>query len=261
MTDHNLSRTRAHTLSAPGLLAPIKSASLRTMVVDSVREAIFSGKLPPGTPLRAFLLARDLGVSQATVREALLQLEHKGLVTTEPGVGIIVTKLSGKELRERVSLRILLESVAASEAVANMGPADFAELDRRLAEICRCAELRLVFEAAQADLEFHRYIWQKSGNGSLYKMLDQFVAPFFAFASILRANHVDESQAPLALASKHQPIIDALRDGGPEAIRTAFSTALEGSYDSFFDSGEKHQSAVASGWLSEGLKANGERQS
>src|SRR3954470_5137636 len=106
------------------LLSPVKSASLRTRVVDSIREAILSGKLPPGTPLRAFLLARDLGVSQATVREALLQLEHKGLVTSEPGLGILVTKLSGKELRERVSLRILLESVAAYEAAGKMGPHD-----------------------------------------------------------------------------------------------------------------------------------------
>jgi len=236
--------------SASGLLAPVKSASLRTLVVDSIREAIFSGKLAPGTPLRAFLLARDLGVSQATVREALLQLEHKGLVTTEPGLGIVVTKLSGKELRERVSLRILLESVAAYEAAGKMGPHDFTELDRRLREICKSAEQRLVFESAQADLEFHRYIWQKSGNESLYKMLDQFVAPFFAFASILRRNHPDNSQAPAALASKHQPIIEALRDGTPDAIRSAFRTALEGSYDPFFDSGEKNEGAVASGWLS-----------
>src|SRR3954471_16653208 len=60
------------------VLTPVKSGSLRSLVVDSIREAILAGKLPPGTPLRAFLLARDLGVSQATVREALLQLEHKG---------------------------------------------------------------------------------------------------------------------------------------------------------------------------------------
>jgi hypothetical protein len=83
------------------VLSPVKSASLRTLVSDSIREAILSGKLPPGTPLRAFLLARDLGVSQATVREALLQLEHKGLLTNEPGVGIVVTKLTGRQLRER----------------------------------------------------------------------------------------------------------------------------------------------------------------
>ena len=232
------------------VLSPVKSASLRTLVVDSIREAILSGRLPPGTPLRAFLLARDLGVSQATVREALLQLEHKGLVTNEPSIGIVVTKLTGKQLRERVSLRILLESVAAIEAVRNFSAQDFAELNRRLRDITKAAGRRQVFETAQADLEFHRYIWQKSGNETLYQMLDQFVAPFFAFASILRKNRPDDSQTAEALASKHQPLIDALRKGSPDAIRDAFRKALEGSYDPFFDSGGENWDAVASGLLS-----------
>ena len=225
------------------LLSPVKSASLRTLVVDSIREAILSGKLPPGTTLRAFLLARDLGVSQATVREALLQLEHKGLLTNEPGIGIVVTKLTGKQLRERVALRILLESVAAIDAARHLLPQDFTELTRRLREICKAAGRGQVFETAQADLEFHRYIWQKSGNETLYQMLDQFVAPFFAFASILRKNRPDDSQTAAALASKHQPLIDALRNGSPNAIREAFRTALEGSYDPFFDSGGQNGDA------------------
>ena len=189
--------------------------------------------------MRAFLLARDLGVSQATVREALLQLEHKGLLTNVPGTGIVVTKLTGRQLRERVALRILLESVAAIEAAKKLSAQDFTELNKRLKDICKAAGRQQVFETAQADLEFHRYIWQKSGNETLYQMLDQFVAPFFAFASILRKNHPDDSQTAAALASKHQPLIDALRTGKPDAIREAFRKALEGSYDPFFDSGSK----------------------
>jgi hypothetical protein len=54
-------------------------------------------------------------------------------------------------------------------------------------------------------------------------MLDQFVAPFFAFASILRKNRPDDSQTSAALASKHQPLIDALRDGKPDVIREGVS--------------------------------------
>jgi DNA-binding GntR family transcriptional regulator len=234
------------------LLSPVKSASLRTLVVDSIREAILSGKLPPGTPLRAFLLARDLGVSQATVREALLQLEHKGLVTSDPGVGIVVTKLTGKQLKERVSLRILLESEAAIEAAPKLTPEDFAGLDQRLGEICKAAERHMLFETAQADLEFHRYIWRKSANETLYSLLDHFVAPFFAFASILRKNRADDSQTPAALAAKHQPLIDALRNGGRGAIRAAFRSVLEGAYDPFFESGERNWGAVASGLLKRG---------
>jgi DNA-binding GntR family transcriptional regulator len=239
--------------SPAGLLSPVKSASLRTLVVDSIREAILSGKLPPGAPLRAFLLARDLGVSQATVREALLQLEQKGLVTNEPGVGIVVTKLSGRDLRERVFLRILLESVAAIEAAPKMTAEDFGELDKRLRDICEAAAQNAFFEAAQADLEFHRYIWQKSGNRTLYRMLDQLAAPFFAFASMLRRSQTDDSQTAEALTQKHQPLIDAIRDGRPEIIREAFRAALEGSYDRFFEPGDRYLDTTALAWLGAGF--------
>ena len=62
----------------------------------------------PGDPLRELHLARELGVSQATVREGLVQLERLGLVVRTPNIGTHVTKLSRQEIEERVELRKLL---------------------------------------------------------------------------------------------------------------------------------------------------------
>ena len=81
--------------------------------VDQLREAIFKGQLALGSSLGEQTLARELGVSQATVREALQRLEHAGLVTRKPNVGTTVTRLSPKDVHERVALRGLLEGVAA----------------------------------------------------------------------------------------------------------------------------------------------------
>jgi DNA-binding GntR family transcriptional regulator len=227
------------------LLPQVKSASLRTEVIDSIREAILSGKLPPGTPLRGFLLARDLGVSQGTVREALLQLEHRGLVTNLPGNGTAVTRLSGKELRERVSLRALLEGEAGVEAAPRMTAEDFAELDKRLQETCRTVAANLHFESAEADLEFHRYIWQCSGNETVYRVLDQLSAPLLAFIVVLRRLGLHEfSDSASAVAwqqTSHQPLINALKDGRPEVIRKAFASAIAGGYERYYDWATKNQ--------------------
>ena len=65
-------------------LTPIRAGSLRQQVQERVFEAILAGHFLPGDPLRELDLARDLRVSQATVREALLRLESTGLVVRVP---------------------------------------------------------------------------------------------------------------------------------------------------------------------------------
>ncbi|MPY87454.1 MAG: GntR family transcriptional regulator [Luteitalea sp.] len=65
------------TSAAP--LQPVKAGSLSRQVFEALRTAIFAGRFSPGDSLRELYLARDLNVSQATVREALAQLEQDGL--------------------------------------------------------------------------------------------------------------------------------------------------------------------------------------
>ena len=83
-----------------------------------------NGSRLPGTPLRELMLAKELGVSQATIREALQRLEHSGLVTRRPNLGTTVTRLSPKDVRERVSVRVVLECLAAEAAAERMSDAD-----------------------------------------------------------------------------------------------------------------------------------------
>jgi len=148
------------------------SSSRVETVVTQLRQGVFEGRYPPGTALRELTLARDLSVSQATVREALQRLQYTGLVTRTPNVGSTVTRLSVKEVRERVELRAVLEVKAALEARTRMGEVEFAELERRLAALDRAVASDSYFEAAQADLQFHRYIWQCSGNETICRHLE-----------------------------------------------------------------------------------------
>src|SRR5215831_18770049 len=94
-------------------------------VMLQLRQRVFEGRYPPGTALRELTLARDLSVSQATIREALQRLQYTGLVTRTANVGSTVTRLSVKEVRERVELRTLLEVKAALEASTRMASAEY----------------------------------------------------------------------------------------------------------------------------------------
>jgi DNA-binding GntR family transcriptional regulator len=83
-----------------------------------------------------------LGVSQVTVREALVELEHFGLVVRTPNIGSHVTRHSSREIRERVAIRVLLEGEAAVEASQRMSKEDLAELEKRLEAISERREAR-----------------------------------------------------------------------------------------------------------------------
>src|SRR2546422_2356219 len=63
------------------MLAPVKRSSLRTHLTSQLFDAILRGELRPGERIVEGKLARELGVAQSTLREALQQLEYQGLVT------------------------------------------------------------------------------------------------------------------------------------------------------------------------------------
>jgi DNA-binding GntR family transcriptional regulator len=219
------------------------SASRVASAVTSIREGIFQGRFGPGSPLREMSLAREMNVSQATVREALQRLEHAGLVTRKPNIGTTVTRLSPKDVRERVALRAILEVMAAEAAALRMSDSDFAELERRLGVLGQAIAADNYYEAAQADLEFHRYIWECSGNDMLHRLLELVGVPLFAFISILRSQGL---QRLTAVVEAHSPLVEALRTRDGERIRAAFQIGATSSYEAFLGdgSGEPHVAEI-----------------
>src|SRR5437868_10445798 len=79
------------------------------MVADVLRDAIRSGDLKGGQPLRQDELAAQFGLSRIPVREALRRLEGEGLVTVNPHRGAVVSILSNEELHEICEIRVALE--------------------------------------------------------------------------------------------------------------------------------------------------------
>ncbi len=209
---------------------PLRSGSLRSQVLVLLREAILSGRLRPGDPIREAHLARALRVSQATVREALLQLEHAGLVVRTPNRSTVVTLLTPQDVQERVQLRVLLEGTAGTLAARRMSEQDFAALETRLAAIHKALETDVYLDYVSADLDFHRLIWELAGNKTLCRVLELVTVPLFAYLTIRRSRSLKN------LAGKvrsHDPILQAMRSRDPEAIREAFRRHLEESYQQF----------------------------
>jgi DNA-binding GntR family transcriptional regulator len=199
-------------------LQPLKSGLLSAQVAARLKDAIFAGQVKPGDPLRELHLARELNVSQATVREALVQLERLGLVVRTPNIGTEVTRLSDQDIRERMELRALLEERAMLEAAPRLRPPDLALLEARLDALGKAIGRNDYFEQAQADLGLHRAIWERAGNRTLYNTLDALAVPLFAFVSILRGA---SRQTLKDVVSSHEGLVEALRRGDASRIRDA----------------------------------------
>lgn len=115
--------------------AAAKNLTAQDLVLTSMREAILTSALPPGTRLRQEKLADLFGTSRIPVREALRALEYEGLVASLPYRGFTVTELDADDIEEVYDLRILLESHAVRLAVPLMTDEDLQILEDMYAEM------------------------------------------------------------------------------------------------------------------------------
>jgi len=200
------------------LFTPVTRGLVRDKAYVQIREAIFAGKFWPGTRLRELTLARAFGVSQATIREALALLEKDNLVTRTPGRGTQVIDLSARAISERITVRVALEQIACVSAAEKMTPADFEEAAGRAQEIRRAGRLNDFYALFQADLNFHRYIWQKSGNEALSQVLEPLVAPLFALGVIYARAEMKRAQDASSHGS-HEVILASMKQRNRRQIR------------------------------------------
>lgn len=179
---------------------------LSDQVKDRLLQAILDGRYPPGARIVETHVARELGTSQAPVREALRDLEALGLVETAAFRGARVRHPSAEELLEAFVVRAQLESLAARLAVERMTDRNVDQLAGYLGEMRRAARAGDAHAEAVADALFHGRIVEISGNTTL-KRVWQRLEPFSRTYITLVAPGADRHR----IADLHQPILDALR--------------------------------------------------
>ena len=84
-----------------------------------IRAALISCQLAPGSRLNISQLQRDLGVSQAAVREGLSRLAAEGLVTIERNSGFRAAPVSAEGYRELANACLTIELTLLGSSIAN----------------------------------------------------------------------------------------------------------------------------------------------
>ena len=147
---------------------------LRDTAVEKLREFIGSGLIPEGTKISEREVSEMLGISRMPARDALMTLEHEGLVENRPD-GRYVIRLTEDQVRGFLQVRAVLERLAAELAASNMNEDAREILMARLRDLEDAAARGDPDLCAARDIALHQAIWELSGNAQLLRFLQSMV--------------------------------------------------------------------------------------
>ena len=194
----------------------VSRSVLAEQVKDRLLQDILAGRYPPDSRIVETRVARELGTSQAPVREALRGLEALGVVEILPFRGARVRRPSAPELLEAHAVRAELEALGARLGVPRMTDADLADLEALGEEMQRAASEGDRREVAVADARFHGRLLALAGNLTLERVWRS-LEPFSRTYITLVAPGADAHRT----ADLHPSILRALRTRDPEQVVVA----------------------------------------
>jgi len=211
-------------------LQTVEPRRLYRQIADQISALISDGEYAPGARLPAERdLAKQLGVSRPSVREALIALEVEGLLDVRVGSGIYVTQPGEQRRRdalqgdsgpfEVIRARWLIEGECAALAAKHAGRAQLAAIRAAHADLVEASKRD--HNPLDTDRRFHVNIAEASGNSALVLLVqtlwDQRMGPLYR--SLERKLEYPKMAAETV--REHQAIVSAIVRRDARAARGA----------------------------------------
>lgn len=181
-------------------------------VYTSLRDAISDGTLVPGERITQEDLAAKLNVSRSPVLQALRLLKKDGLLEEAPGRGLLVTPLDPERIGHLYQVRGALDALAARLA-AERGKTISPSLIQKGRQVTQGDDVGAMIEA---DMAFHRAIYEASGNPLI---LNNAELHWVHFRRVMGAV-LQRSASREGIWNEHDAIADAINAGdAPLAAR------------------------------------------
>ena len=210
---------------APDLEA-IDDTSLETVerqVYRSIRRALASGHVAPGTSLTSRSLAQALKVSVQPVRDALKRLEADGVLEGRPQSGFFLKSLTQSEYRELTEIRQRLAGLAGRLACQSMDKQTLRQLERINDKMARHENSK---DALEENYRFHFTIYEKANRPNLLALIENFwvrIGPAL--------HHHPYKISSTATMERHRQIIRALEARDGDAAEAAIANDLGSAAD------------------------------
>ena len=230
---------------------PVAQEKLSHSVVRQIEGLILRGILRPSERLPSEReLAERMGVSRPSLREALADLQGRGLLTSRAGAGVFVADVLGNAFSpalvslfsthdaavfDYISFRRDMEGLAAERAARLGSDTDLAVIAEVFAKMEAAHTKRNPADEAQLDADFHLAIIEASHNivmlhmmRSMYELLREGV---FYNRSVMFKQRTTRDE----LLAQHRDINAALQARDPAAARAAVTAHLNFVEGSLFD--------------------------
>lgn len=204
-------------------------------LAERISAKISAGEYPPGSRLRQEALAEAFSVSRTPIREALRQLEVRGVIRHVPNQGAVVLAPSSRDIREAYQVRAELEGLAVSlavewitdEQIERMAEAQrrFADTVEKLTVSARSpntrAHLKNVPSWVESNDDFHGIIIEASGNRRLRRMIGDLHLGFTR--SVMLSALTMDGRRMRENVAQHEAILEAIVRHDGVAARKAMS--------------------------------------
>ena len=208
----------------------VQTARLPDALSSMLERVLQQGQLPAGARLPSEReLAAQLGVSRASIREAIHELTLKGLLERRPGRGTVVVNADGgglgdsllgmmapesRDLRSILDFREAIEPPISSRAALRATPADLRSLAAAVGEMEKAGSR---VDYAALDRRFHHMVARATHNPLLWRIVEV-TADWMAS---IRQDALQSPQRRSASLAGHQAILDAIVSHDPAAAAAA----------------------------------------
>ena len=214
-------------MSVASRLTPVSNVTRRDAVLTELRSGILTGRLMPGDRLKEVQLAQELGVSRPTLREAIYQLIHEGLLVQETYKGVTVAQIDAQAISDIAVVRVALESLAAKTIAADESGASREALRKAHEAYEEASTSDDPAVVNQAHLALHETIWLESGNIMLRRIWPIVSASInLALSTDLVVRHDSERDRRM-----HRQLVHAIMEKRPRDIMSAVREHIQVSAD------------------------------
>jgi DNA-binding GntR family transcriptional regulator len=213
---------------------------LRDQVRDTLRDAILSADLPPGSRVSEVETALALQVSRTPVREAIRELAQEGLLVLAPHRGAVVATISNDEIDIAYRVKGVLEEEAMSRAAARLTERDLLALGRIVADMGYLVGQNDFLAANEAEAAFHVRIADAADLGLLRRVWASVDDLGRMTTRQLFAGHRHFPSYLAGLVVSHQLLIDVLRSRDPDRAASAAREHLDDNHRRFLADLEPH---------------------
>ncbi|MEO8244925.1 MAG: GntR family transcriptional regulator [bacterium] len=191
----------------------LKSISLTEAAADELRRRIIDGRIKTGTKVTERDIATMLNIGRMPAREALMSLEHEGLITSKSEARYVL-ELTPERIKGLYRVRSTLEHLAVTQAAENTTPERARKLEEKLNDLRFACEREDATLTTPADLALHEEIWAQADNAYLERCLRSLRGVMFL---VVMQGSLFGPRSWDRLYRQHQELVQAINSGNPLA--------------------------------------------